>query len=87
MSARLRLPRVLADIANVDRYVQVDGSSVETVLASLFASHPGLRNHIISESGAVRDHVSVFVDGRQAGLASEVVEGSEIVVLQAVSGG
>jgi molybdopterin synthase sulfur carrier subunit len=66
---------------------QIAGDTVEEALADLFARHPGLRNHILDDSGAIRPHVSVFVDGLQADLASTIHDGSEIRVLHAVSGG
>lgn len=87
MSVSLRLPRMLADTAGVERRLAVNGSSVVSVLSALFEAHPGLRNHIVDESGEIRPHVSVFVDGHQASLETDVGENSDIVVLQAVSGG
>jgi hypothetical protein len=56
-------------------------------LGELFRREPGVRNHIVDESGAIRPHVSVFVDGVQAGLDTPVRPDSQVRVLQAVSGG
>lgn len=83
----LRLPRVLADVANVQVSQDVGGESVSEALDSLFEREPGLRNHILDNSGAIRPHVSVFVDGSQADLAGPLGESSEIRILHAVSGG
>lgn len=87
MTATLRLPRVLATTANTSLVHSLQGETVEMVLASLFESEPGLRGHILDETGAIRPHVSVFVDRYQAELGTAVGEGAEIQVLQAVSGG
>ena len=87
MTARLRLPGLLSETVRVAPEHQVEGSTVAEALVDLFASAPGLRNHIVDESGAIRPHVSVFVDGVQADLDSEVGDGSELRVLNAVSGG
>jgi molybdopterin converting factor small subunit len=73
--------------ANTDLRHLVVGDTVETVLESLFGQHPGLRNHLLEDTGGIRPHVSVFVDGRQADLTTPVAEGAEVFVLQAVSGG
>jgi sulfur carrier protein ThiS len=87
MTATLRLPRFLASVANTDHVLTVEGRSLEEALAHLFASEPGLRTHLLEESGGIRPHVSVFVDGEQADLSTTIGEGSRIQVLQAVSGG
>jgi hypothetical protein len=78
---------MLAHAANTELSHEVDGTSVEEVLGSLFTLHPGLRGHIVDEGGAVRPHVSVFVDGAQATVESVVNNGSEVRIIQAVSGG
>ena len=46
-----------------------------------------IATEIVDETGAVRPHVSVFVDGAMVGPESGVSEGAEIRILQAVSGG
>lgn len=87
MTTSLQLPRMLAQAAKTGLTHVVEGSTVDEALASLFSTEPGLRGHIVDESGAVRAHVSVFVDGVQATLDSGVGSDSEIRILQAVSGG
>ena len=78
---------MLSDSVNSGPVYEVEGSTVEEALDTLFRRHPGLRNHLTDEKGAVRQHVLVFVDGRQAGLDTVVGPNSEIRVLHAVSGG
>jgi molybdopterin converting factor small subunit len=78
---------MLASAANTELRHQVAGSEVSDVFSDLFKAKPGLRNHILDENGEIRPHVSVFVDGVQADLASPVEENSEIRILHAVSGG
>jgi hypothetical protein len=73
--------------ANTDLRHTVAGDNVEMVLNDLFGQEPGLRFHLLDETGGIRPHVSVFVDGRQANLATSVADGAEVYVLQAVSGG
>lgn len=87
MTASVRLPRMLTETVKTDATHEVDGTTVEGALADLFARVPGLRNHIVDETGSVRPHVSVFVDGVQADLDTALPQGSEIRVLHAVSGG
>lgn len=87
MTARLRLPRMLSETSKTEPIHEVEGSDVAGALADVFARVPGLRSHIIDEDGSVRPHVSVFVDGLQANLDTAIADGSEIIVLHAVSGG
>jgi molybdopterin converting factor small subunit len=87
VTATLRLPRFLSTVANTEKVQTVDGENLEKVLTDLFAREPGLRPHILDEGGQIRAHVSVFVDREQADLETEVRDGAEIQVLQAVSGG
>lgn len=83
----LRLPRLLSETVRVAPVHDVSGATVQDALDDLLARVPGLRGHILDETAAIRPHVSVFVDGEQAELATEVGPTSEIRVLQAVSGG
>lgn len=87
MSATLRLPRVLADTANTDVRHEVADGMVSDALASLFADVPGLRNHILDDRARIRPHVSVFVDGERADLEATVGAGSDVRIINAVSGG
>ena len=61
------------------------------VLGALRAFHPGLYDRLMTEQGALRPHVNIFVDGENirftGGLGTRVGAGSEIFVLPAISGG
>lgn len=78
---------MLWETVNTEPVHEVGGATVAAALDELFAQVPGLRGHIVEESGAVRPHVSVFVDGLQADLDTQVGDGSELRILHAVSGG
>ena len=70
---------------------EVGGRTVGEALEQVFAANPGLRSYVLDDQGGVRKHVSVFVDGAQIRdrerLGDPIAEGSEIYVLQALSGG
>lgn len=87
MTATLRITRMLAETANTPVAHRVTGSSVTEVLGALFTAEPGLRGHILDETGAIRPHVAVFVDGTQAKLDTAVSDNADVYVLHAVSGG
>ena len=69
----------------------VSPATVADAIAALGATHPGLKERILTERGEVRPHVNLFVaetnirDG--GGLAMRVPDGAEIAILPAVSGG
>jgi len=73
--------------------VHLDASpaDVRGALAALFTVHPGLRDRITNETGEVRVHVNVFVDGEAikftGGLSTPLRERAELHVLPAISGG
>lgn len=84
------LPRLLEPAVGSVRRVEVEGDTVGDALASLLTSHPTLRVHLFDERGEMRQHVICFINGRQTRLEDrtlDLMEGTEITFLQAVSGG
>ncbi len=71
--------------------MDLQGATVGEVLAAAFDRHPALRGYLVDDRGALRPHVTVFVGGVQvrdrAGLTDPVPDGTEVNVLQALSGG
>ncbi|HVK85923.1 MAG TPA: MoaD/ThiS family protein [Kofleriaceae bacterium] len=81
---------------NLKRHVEcpteaVAGSTVREVLDAVFAPNPRLRGYVLDDQGALRKHMSVFVDGEQIAdrerMSDPVRAASEIYVMQALSGG
>ncbi len=65
----------------------MDAEDLDSALNGLFTREPSLKAHLLDETGSIRQHVLIFVDGRRAQLDSAVEPSSEIRILQAVSGG
>jgi len=69
----------------------VGGSSVRAALDAYFADRPGVRSYVLDEQGALRKHITVFLNGDQiadrAGMSDAVTDDDEIHVMQALSGG
>lgn len=67
------------------------GQTVREVLDNVFTDNPRLRGYIVNERGALRKHMSIFVDGDliidRIALGDFVEDDSEIYVMQALSGG
>jgi molybdopterin converting factor small subunit len=87
LSATVLLPRVLSQVTTSGRRCEAEGDSLGEVLESLFSLEPALRPHLLDEEGSIRPHVLIFVDSSRADLGTPVGPGSEVQVIQAVSGG
>jgi hypothetical protein len=81
---------------NLERHVaaprvDVPGRTVSEALGQVFAQNPRLASYVVDEHGRLRKHVAVFVDGElvrdRERLSDEIGAASEIVVMQALSGG
>lgn len=81
---------------NIQRHVAcppalVRGATIGEVLDCVFESNQRARGYVLDDHGAVRKHMVVFLNGRpirdRATLSDPVVDGSEVYVMQALSGG
>ena len=89
------MPRVVFT-SNLQRHVacperDVSGATVAQALAAVFAEAPPVREYVLDEQGHLRKHIAISVDGQRISdrehLSDRVVPGSEIYVMQALSGG
>lgn len=81
---------------NLQRHVQcpptdAPGNTVREVLEVVFDDIPLLRGYVVDETGCLRKHMTIFVDGELVAdrrtLSDMVGSNSEIYVMQALSGG
>jgi molybdopterin synthase sulfur carrier subunit len=81
---------------NIQRHVscpsvEVTGATVREVLERVFEGNPRARGYVLDDQGAVRQHMVVFVNGRQVQdrkrLSDAVRPDAEVYVAQALSGG
>ena len=89
------MPRVVFTV-NLERHVACPpataaGRTVREVLDAIFATNERARGYVLDEHGALRHRMVIFVDGSmirdRAGLSDAVLPGSEVYVMQALSGG
>jgi molybdopterin converting factor small subunit len=85
--AVVNLPSQLRERAGTGAEVPAEGSTLGQVLADLERSHPGIAGWILDESGAIRRHVNVFVNGERVPIGSPVGPDDRVQVLPAISGG
>ena len=94
MTVQVLLPRLLADCTGGRTSMSLDLPAPGTVCAlldALAAQHPVFDRRVRDETGALRRHVNVYVDGeevrRLSGLSTQVPVGAEVMVVQSVAGG
>jgi sulfur-carrier protein len=94
MKVTMRLPAALGELARGERAVVVEldePATIASLLDELARKLPAVERRIRDETGAQRRHVNLFVgtanirDG--AGLAEPLVDGTDVWVIPAVSGG
>jgi sulfur-carrier protein len=93
MTVRFWIPGPLRSLTGGRSQVDVEtsGGTLRDALEALFAVHPAMRDRMLTERGAIREHVNVFIGNSEAramgGLATSLADGMEISVLPAISGG
>ena len=81
---------------NIQRHVtcppgEVSGGTVREALDAVFSENEPARGYVLDEQGAVRQHITIFIDGRpirdRETLSDSLPDGAEVFVMQALSGG
>ncbi|CAN0325453.1 unnamed protein product [Phaeothamnion confervicola] len=91
MAVTVRIPTTLRPLSGGASQVQVEGDVLSDVIANLDAAHPGFKDRLLDESGAMRKFVNLFVaddDVRYLdGLDTKVPDGETVSIIPAVAGG
>ena len=91
MPVTIRIPTTLRPMAGGSSTVQVEGATVGEVLGNLDAAHPGFRDRLFDDEGALRRFVNVFVADDDVrflqGLDTPVPDGETVSIIPAVAGG
>lgn len=91
MAVTVRIPTTLRPIAGGNSQMQVEGATLSEVIANLDAAHPGFRDRLLDESGAMRKFVNIFVSDDDVryldGLNTAVPAGETVSIIPAVAGG
>ena len=98
-SARLLPATAMAHLffaASIQRHIDtperdVDARTLGEALETVFGEQPRLRGYIVDDQGALRKHLSVFIDGQpvrdRQHLSDALGDASRVYVVQALSGG
>jgi molybdopterin synthase sulfur carrier subunit len=91
VSATVRIPTQLRNLAGGSSEVKVDGATVGAVLDDLERAHPGFRERLFDDEGKLRRFVNVFVAEEDVrfleGLDTAVADGQTVSIVPAVAGG
>lgn len=91
MPAKVRIPAPLRKLTKDQAVVEVQGKTIQELLAGLEKDFPGLKERICDESGQIRRFVNIFVNGEDIrfkdGPATPVAEGAEVSIIPAIAGG
>jgi molybdopterin synthase sulfur carrier subunit len=89
--AQVRIPTPLRKYTAGAEVVQAEGATLAALVADLDKRHPGIRDRICDENGAVRRFVNIFVNGEDIRflqhLDTAVKADDEISVVPAIAGG
>ena len=85
--AVVRLRGQLEKLAGSGSEHEVEGGTVNELLANLEGKHAALEGWILDERGSLRRHINVFVNGELATPDATVSDGDKIEILPAISGG
>jgi len=88
---KLYLPTIMRrDVGNRSRVV-IPGQTVGSVLSQLVADFPDVQAHLLDETGHMRPHINVFVNGNDIrtlqGPETALAERDEVSLIPAMAGG
>jgi molybdopterin converting factor small subunit len=82
--------------SSIQRYTPIDpvhctAETLKVALEEAFERQPELRGYVLDDQGAVRKHISIFVNDRTIAdrdqLSDTLQPGDSVYVIQALSGG
>jgi sulfur-carrier protein len=89
--AQVRIPTPLRKYTGGAQAVSADGATVGALVVDLDKKHPGIKDRICDEGGAVRRFVNIFVNGEDIrflqNLETAVKAGDEVSIVPAIAGG
>ena len=91
MPVTVRIPTPLRRMTNGQDKVELEESTLSTMIESLEASYPGVKERLIDENGELRYFVNIYLNGEDVrfldGLDTSTSAGDEISIVPAVAGG
>lgn len=87
----VRIPGPLRALTDGRQEVEVQADTVDRALTALLQLHPGLRRHIRSEDGGLRDYVNIFLNEEDIrildGVDTAVRARDTVMIVPSIAGG
>lgn len=91
MAITVRIPTPLRRFTGDQSDVEVGGATVGELLDNLEGQHPGIKENLVDESGAVRRFVNIYVNEEDIrfldGPATPLKDGDQVTIVPAIAGG
>jgi MoaD family protein len=87
----LRIPTPLRNLSNNKDEVEVQGATIAAALDDLERRHPGFKERLMNEKGALRPYINVFHNDEDIrfgdGLKTALADGDRLAIVPAIAGG
>ena len=91
MSVEVRIPTPLRRVTNGQEKASVEEGNLIEIIDALESKHPGIKERMCDDDGALRHFVNIYVNGEDVrfldGLKTEIKSGDEVSIVPAVAGG
>lgn len=91
METTVRIPTPLRTFTGGADEVSAAGATVGEVIETLEKAHPGIRDRLLDDKGAVRRFVNIYVGEEDIrfldGLQTQLKAGDQIAIIPAIAGG
>ncbi len=91
MPVTVRIPTPLRRMTNGQDKVEMEESTLSSMIEGLESSYPGIKERLIDENGELRYFVNIYLNGEDVrfldGLDTSAASGDEISIVPAVAGG
>jgi len=70
---------------------ELEGASIKELISSIESIYPGMQDYLLEEDGSLRRHVNIFVRDEMMvdrhRLSDTLIDGDDVLIFQALSGG
>lgn len=91
MGVKLRIPTPLRQFTGDQADVEVPGKTIKEAMNNLEAKHPGIRERVIDEKGAIRQFVNFYLNEEDIrfldGIETPLKDGDQVTIVPAIAGG
>jgi molybdopterin synthase sulfur carrier subunit len=87
----IRIPTPLRNLSASKDEVAIEGATLRAALDDLEKRHPGFKERIMNEKGALRPYINIFHNDEDVrfgdGLDTSLKDGDKLAIVPAIAGG